>query len=109
MNRDWIKWIVITIAALVILGGSVFSVLNYFKKPPEFTYVNDNIEILYKLDSLQTALKKIDANKTIIKEKFYETKYKIAGTNNLDSLITLFWQQYWADTAGFNKPDHNYW
>ncbi len=60
----------------------------------------DYSEILIKLDSLQKFRDTVKETKTIIKEKFIEARNENQNTNDIDSLISIFIEQYYfaADT-----------
>jgi len=96
MKTNWIKWIIIGVASIVILSGAVFSTLNYFKLKTEIDYA-----AMRKIQQevLAEQLKKIPRDSLII-EKYYTirevTKKQLSEFEQADSLKkdSLFWFYY---------------
>lgn len=103
---DKLKWIQLGLTVIVL----ILLVILFFRKPEaQQNYYLDNTEIMAKLDSLARFRDTIKETKTIIREKYYETKHEIDTTTDTNQLILLFWKYLSADSAGFNRYENNYW
>ena len=100
MKTDYVKWIIIIIIAIVILGGSVFSVMNYFKKPEQPADNYERIKIL-----LAEELSKIKLDSAVVQNIYYikqqeeKQKQQIANMDSIqvDSVLMFRWQN-WKQT-----------
>lgn len=107
MKQETINYIQLGLIAVVI----ILLVVLIFKKSPEpkIYYSIDTTEIMKKLDSLAKFRDTIKETKTIIKEKLIKEQNEISNTNDIDSLVNLFWKHFGTDRGRYIRHGSSYW